>query len=314
MSHHQTLPKCLLALLALLTAIFACTALLNAQDPSAQARTPQTQREQTISAIRTTDDAAAPPSSATPAVRAADPAFLARANDSLLLARKRIDKFFEQTSNVVCSEDVAQTLVGKNGKPMYREESLFEYQLQANTRSGSLKLVESREARKEAFRDPNKTLLITNGFASMLLVLHQNFESSYTFQPIAEDTIGGRTLVKVHFKPVAGASSPAAIQLRSRNYPLPLAGDVWIDRETGSVVKLITSLESSMDDLGLHELRSEIHYSIVQFHDPEEAYWMPASAVIDVETPKQHWRNVHRFTSYKRFRTTIQAEFGDTEP
>lgn len=297
MSHTSSLPKRLLALLALLIAIFACTALLRAQTTSASAAGPFK------------DDA---PSAAASA--SADPAFIARSTESLLHARKLIDRFFEQTANVVCNEDVAQTMVGKNGKPMYREESIFEYQLQSNSRSGSLKLVESREPRKEAFRDPSKTLLITNGFASMLLVLHQNFEPSYTFQPVGEEVIDGRSLVKIHFKPVAGASSPAAIQLRGRNYPLPLTGDIWIERESGSVVKLVTSLESSMDDLGLHQLHSEIHYAIVQFHDPEEAYWMPSSAVIDVETPKQHWRNVHRFTSYKRFRATIQVDFGEAKP
>jgi len=302
---RSTLPrKPVLALLALLGAILACAALLEAQTPVKQST-----GVQTALALRSSaqlDDVALSPS--------ADPAFLMRANESLLRARKLIDKFFEQTANVVCNEDVAQTLVGKNGKPMYREESVFEYQLQSSNRSGSLKLVESRETHKEAFRDPSKTLLITNGFASMLLVLHQNFEPSYTFQPLAEEIIDGRTLVKIHFKPVSGASSPAAMQLRGRNYPLPLAGDVWIDQESGSVVKLVTGLDSSMDDLGLHDLRSEIHYAIVQFHDPEEAYWMPSSAVIDVETPKQHWRNVHRFTSYKRFRATIQVDFGEAKP
>jgi hypothetical protein len=244
----------------------------------------------------------------------ADPAFLARANDALLHARKLIDNFFEQTSNVVCNENVAQTIVGKNGKPVYREESVFEYQMQANTHNGSLKLAESREARKEAFRDPSKTLLITNGFASMLLVLHPDFESSFIFTPVSEEVIDGRTLVKIQFKPVAGGSSPAAIQLRSRNYPLPLAGDIWIDSESGAVVQLIASLESSLEDLGLRQLRSEIHYSVVQFRDPEEAYWMPISAVIDVETPKQHWRNVHQFSGYRRFRATIQVQIGDAKP
>jgi hypothetical protein len=281
--------KTVLAVITLLFGIFACTALLCAQSKVEGADTPAT-------------------------TGSADPAFLARANDTLLHARKLIDNFFEQTSNVVCNEDVAQTIVGKNGKPVYREESVFEYQMQANTRSGSLKLVESREARKEAFRDPNKTLLITNGFASMLLVLHQDFESSYAFTPVSEEVVGGRTLVKIQFKPVAGGSSPAAIQLRSRNYPLPLTGEIWIDSESGAVVKLIAGLESSLDDLGLHQLRSEIHYSVVQFHDPEEAYWMPSSAVIDVETPKQHWRNVHRFTDYRRFRATIQVQMGDEKP
>ena len=246
--------------------------------------------------------------------KADDPAFLARANDTLLHARKLIDTFFEQTSNVVCDEDVSQTIVGNNGKPIYREDSVFEYQMQANSRGGSLRLVESREARKEAFRDPARTLLITNGFASMLLILHPDFESSYVFTPVSEEQNDGRTLVKIHFTPIAGASSPAAIQLSDRNYPLPLTGDVWIERETGAVVKLTAALAASLDDLGLHDLRSEIHYAIVQFHDREESYWMPASAVIDVQTPKQHWRNVHRFTDYRRFRATIQVQMGDNKP
>jgi len=276
-------------LLALLIGILACTTLLAGQ---------------TIH-----DD---PP--ATPAPSGADPALAARANETLQLSRKLVDQFFEQMSNVVCNENVAQSIVGKNGKPMYREESVFEYQMQANSRTGSLKLVESRDARKEAFRDPSKTLLITNGFASMLLVLHQDFEPSFVFAPVSEEVVDGRTLVKIHFKPVPGASSPAAIQLRSRNYPLPLTGDLWLDSETGAVVKLTSRLDSSLDDLGLHDLRSEIHYSIVAFHDPEETYWMPSSAVIDVQTPKQHWRNVHRFTDYRRFRATIQVQFGETKP
>jgi hypothetical protein len=294
LSRTQSFPRMLFTLLALLAADLVFSAQLHAQSDAAQALSAEAADAASISA--------------------ADPAFIARANESLQHARTLVDKFFEQTANVVCNEDVAQTVVGKNGKPMYREESVFEYQLQSNNRGGSLRLVESRESHKAALRDPSKTLLITNGFASMLLVLHQSYEPSYTFQPVSEEVVDGRTLVKIHFKPIPGASSPAAMQLRGRNYPLPLSGDLWIDQDSGSVVKLISSLDYSMEDLGLRNLRSEIHYAIVQFHDPEESYWMPASAVIDVETPKQHWRNVHRFTSYKRFRTTIQVEFGEPKP
>jgi hypothetical protein len=72
-------------------------------------------------------------------------------------------------------------------------------------------------------------------------------------------------------------------------------------------------VDSSLNDLGLQGMRSDIHYSLIQFRDPDEAYWMPASATIDVETPLQHWRNVHRFTSYRRFKATIEVEMGKAE-
>jgi hypothetical protein len=234
--------------------------------------------------------------------------------DALVRARKLVEKYFEQASNVVCTENVTQALVGKNGKANYREDSVFDYQMQASTNSGSLRLVESRDTRKAAFRDSARSLLITNGFTSMLLIIHPTYETSYTFEPGGTESIDGITYVRIHFKPVPGASSPAAMQLRGKNYPIPLSGTMWIEPQSGAVTKLVASMDSSLSDLGLQAMRSEIHYATVNFHDPEESYWMPVSAVIDVETPRQHWRNIHRFAGYKRFKATIQVEQAESKP
>ena len=223
-------------------------------------------------------------------------------------ARRGIDKFFEQATNVVCTENVSQGIVGKNGKIDYREDAVFDYQLQSSPNSGALKLVESRDTRKAAFRDSSRTLLITNGFTAMLLIMHPSYESSYTFDPAGQESVDGVTYDKINFKFVPGAASPAALQLRGHNYPLPLSGSIWIEPQSGAVAKLVATLDSSLSDLGLKGMRSEIHYALVRFHDPDESYWMPISAVIDVESARQHWRNVHRFTGYKRFRATIRVE------
>jgi hypothetical protein len=250
---------------------------------------------------------AAQPASETPAAPVSPPM------EALSRARATVEKFFEQATNVVCMENVTQAVVGKNGKANYREESVFDYQLQANTNSGALKLVESRDTRKAAFRDSARTLLITNGFTSMLLIIHPSYESSYTFEPAGEETVDGVSFAKVNFKAIPGATSPAALQLRGKNYPIPLSGTIWIEQQSGSVAKLVATMDSSLSDVGLHKMRSEIHYATVHFHDPEEAYWMPVSAIIDVETARQHWRNIHRFTGYKRFRATIQVEELETK-
>jgi len=223
-------------------------------------------------------------------------------------ARKSVAIFFEQSANVVCAESITQTILGKNGKASYREESRYDYQLQASTASGTLRLSESRDARKLPFRDPSRTLLITNGFASLLLVVHPTYEASYEFEPAGEENIDGLQLAKIHFQPVPGASSPAAMQLRGKNYPLPLSGTIWINEENGSITRMTAEVGSALSDLGLKRMSSDIHYAQVQFHDPEDFYWMPVSATIDLETPLQHWRNVHRFASYRRFRATIQIE------
>jgi len=259
-------------------------------------------------------DAQAQTSSDAPSLSEA-PARLAPSGlQSLLRARALVEKSFEESSNVICTENVTQAVVGKNGKANYREDSIFDYQMQAKTNGGSLKLVETRDTRKSSFRDSARTLLITNGFTAMLLIVHPDYETSYTFEPAGEETLDGATFSKVNFKPVPGASSPAALQLRGQNYPIPLSGTLWIDTQSGAITKLVATMDSSFSDLGLQAMRSEIHYSLIHFRDPDEAYWMPLSAVIDVETPRQHWRNVHRFAGYKRFKATIQVEELEKKP
>lgn len=236
-----------------------------------------------------------------------------RSNDGsemalLVRARKHVDTFFEQSTNVVCGESITQIIIGKNGKPAYREESKYEYQLQAAPAGGALKLVESRDMRKQAFRDPGRTLLVTKGFASLLLIAHPQFESSYVFESGGDEDDGTGTVARFNFTPIPGASSPAAIQLRGKNYPLPLSGTIWINKATGAITRMTAAVDSSLSDLGLQGMQSDIHYALVQFHNPEESYWMPVSATIDLQTPMQHWRNVHRFTAYRRFLGSIEIE------
>ncbi len=254
--------------------------------------------QSTESAQVTTADVAAAPAVKVPLPEA-----------PLLLARRSVEKYFAQAANVICTESVSQGIVGKNGKTSYREESVFEYQLQVGPNPDSLELVESRETRKASFRDVARTLLITNGFTSMLLIAHPQYETSYTFEALPDEVTDGVTMARVRFKPIIGASSPAALRLRDKNYPLPLSGTLWIDPQTGAITKLVAQVDSSLSDLGLQGMRSEIHYGLIRFRDPDESYWMPISATIDVESPKQHWRNVHRFGNYKRFKANVQVEF-----
>jgi hypothetical protein len=143
----------------------------------------------------------------------------------------------------------------------------------------------------------------------MLLILHPAYRESYTFKADGDEALGNVNTTKFRFKSVPGASSPIMVRIRGQNYSVELEGTVWVESQSGNVVKLIASSESSMNEVGVKSMTSEIEYLPAAFHVPEESYWMPASAVIDVKTEHTHWRNIHRFTSYHRLEpTTASAE------
>ena len=230
--------------------------------------------------------------------------------DALVRARKNVQEYFDKFSDLTCKESVTQYVLNGSGRSIYRENSAYDYQFEATSASGTLKFNETREVRNPSYRDPARTLLVTTGFASLLLVAHPLYEGSYVFEPAGAETIDGVSYTMVHFSPVSGASSPASLRLRGKNYALPMSGTLWIEPQSGAIVKLEAKVDSSLSDLGLAGLRSEVHYAPHTFRDPAESVWVAESAVIDVDTPHQHWRNQHRFTDYKRFSVNIQQEMG----
>jgi len=230
--------------------------------------------------------------------------------DPLTKARKHVQEYFEKFTDLTCKESVTQLVLNEGGHTIYRENSSYDYQFETSGPGDLLQFHETRESHSPAFRDASRTLLVTTGFASLLLVAHPMYEASYTFEPAGNETIGGVSYSIVTFAPVPGATSPASLRLRGRNYPLPMSGALWIEQESGAIIKLEARVDSGLSDLGLKGMRSEVHYATHTFHNPDEAVWIADSAIIDVETPRQHWRNLHRFTDYKRFNVNVQQEIG----
>ena len=230
--------------------------------------------------------------------------------DALSLARKFVQDYFDKFSDLTCKESVTQLVLNNSGHSIYRENSAYDYQLISTSASDSLKFNETRETHNPAYRDPARTLLVTTGFAGLLLIAHPLYEASYVFEPAGTEAINGVSYALVRFVPVPGSSSPASLRLRGKNYALPMSGTLWINPQSGAIVKLVASVDSSLSDVGLSGLHSEVHYATHTFRDPAETVWIAESAVIDVETPRQHWRNVHKFSDFKRFNVNVQEEIG----
>lgn len=229
-----------------------------------------------------------------------------------LLARtsQQVSGFLDQFSDVKCTEHVTQEKLDKNGKVEAKADSTYDYLVILTNSGGELSLNESRLPVQESKEQKKKTtsLLVSNGFATLFLVFHPYYAGSFQFIALEDEVIDGRRLSKVHFEHVRGTTSPAALALRGREYPLELSGDAWIDPQTGIIAKLVGGVSTGMEDVGLKSLRSEIDFAPVPFRGMTETYWFPARASVEVETPRQHWRNVHQFTDYKRFSVSTEEQ------
>lgn len=223
-------------------------------------------------------------------------------------ASDRVSEFLDQFSNVKCVEQVTQTKLRPNGKVELEETSSFDYLVILTNAGGELSLNESRLPLKEAVADRKKniSMLLSNGFATLFLVFHPYYASSFEFTDNGSESMEGHTTRKFHFVHTRNTRSIAALALRGREYPLELSGAAWLDPETGNVLRMEATIGSTLEDVGMKSLQASVHFAPVVFSKDQPAYWFPSEAVVEVETPKQHWRNTHRFTSYKQFSVSTE--------
>ncbi len=212
-----------------------------------------------------------------------------------------VAKFLDKLADVKCSEDVLQEKLNLKGKTEERIQSSFDYLVLAQNQGNEPVLYEAREALKQSHAKKNISMLVTNGFATQALIFHPYYQASFTFERLPDVQVNNKVYAQVHFQHVKGRPTPAVLLLRGREYPLSLAGTARIDPATGIVEHIETDLGSTMEDLGLKGLHSEVDYAAVGFQPDTKTYWLPAQAVVEVNTAKQHWKNVHHFSNYHLF-------------
>jgi hypothetical protein len=228
-------------------------------------------------------------------------------SDLLERAGEHAKLFWDQFTAVTCTEELSQEKLNEKGKTAIRTESRYDYLIVMGWDKGDLLVDESRvEIEAPRKGRPTGSLLATRGFATLLLILHPDFQSSYAFSAPVEES---PRLLRIDFLPRLGARSPAAMELKGREYPIMWEGSAWIDPATNAVVRMETRWKDPPEALGLVSLHSDVHYEPYDLRSGQ-AYWLPQSAVIELKTLHQSWRNEHRFAKYKLFSVDVRDEVG----
>lgn len=225
------------------------------------------------------------------------------------LAQRQITAYLDKLADFHCTESVTQQKLAPNGHVEATERAKYDYLIMMNGNGDEFQLNESRIASHGAeSKQTQLPMLVTNGVATVLLVFHPYYRNSFTFDAGADEVVEGRSAIPIHFAHIAGRRTPAALALRGREYPLELEGTAWIDKQSGEVVKVEATLQHDMSDVGLRSLDIKVEYKPSAPDKNVGILDLPALAVVDVETPRQHWRNTHVFDNYRGFSTDAEQD------
>jgi hypothetical protein len=230
-----------------------------------------------------------------PAQRSTVP--LARILDGI---SRQVENFWTYLSAVTCTEALTQEKLGDKGKTLFQHKATYDYFVLLQSRGGEIAVDESRIEKAKKDSKSRTALLTTNGFSILSLIFHPMYQSRYEFTQLSDEVVDGRPLMRIGFRHVAGELSPSVLVLKEREYPLDWKGTVWVDPDSFVVRRIEAALDSAMEDVGLLNLSAQVSYASFRFNG-SLTYWLPQRAVIEASTRRQHWRNTHLFSGYRRF-------------
>jgi len=234
-------------------------------------------------------------------------------NITLDRAAKAAESFWDQLSAVQCVERVTQARLKENGKTAVSRTTEFDYVALLKPKADGVAVEESRVPRTSDPQDKTEQLLLTSGFPALMLLFHPDFKDKFDFHE-DPDPAGPRGIARVAFKSKPEQRSMSALKLGGRFYPILWQGFAWIEESTGTVVRIVATLETPMEDVGLTELKAEVEYRRVALRDTGKTYNLPARVTVTARTEKRQWRNVHDFTGYKMFTVTSSTREGNGKP
>ncbi len=222
-------------------------------------------------------------------------------------------KFVDQFSQVKCTEHVTQERFRKDNKVERHAESTYDYLVILSNVGGELSLDESRlplqsPGKPHKTQDQAMPMLVSNGFATLFLIFHPYYSNNFSFSSLGNETVDGRDVLKVHFAHIRNTRSVAALAVRGKEYPLDLSGTAWIDPKTALITRIDAGVTSEVEDIGMKSLHSNVRFAPVRFASGPSEYWFPVQASVEVETARQHWRNVHSFSDYKQFSVSTEQQ------
>ena len=230
-------------------------------------------------------------------------------SDAIKKAQRQITAYLVQLADLHCAEDVTQQKLTGNGHVEASARAQYDYLIMMSGNGDDFQLNESRiESSESRHKLTLKPMLITNGIATVLLVFHPYYRDGFNFEAGPEESVDGKPAIPIHFTHIPGRRTPAALALRGREYPLDLEGTAWLDKQTGDVVKVDAALLHDMSDVGLRSLHIHVEYKISNLDKSTTPIALPALAVVDLTTPRQHWRNTHLFQDYKSFSTAAEQD------
>ncbi len=221
-------------------------------------------------------------------------------------ARYHASKFLDELPNFIATQIVTRSVQTPEQKDWQKSDKL-ELELTYRVKEGEkFKLLKVNDKPTAMTYDSLGGATSTGEFGTMLAAAFSQ-ESQATFKEVRQETFKGRPTVLFEYKVKKGNSNHTITEKNSgRTITVAYSGTVWVDVETGRVLRIEQAAEDFQRGFPITLAESAVEYDWIKVG--EQKYLLPVSAevLMGSDINRTYSRNVIELKNYKVFETGIK--------
>ncbi|MGH9342373.1 MAG: hypothetical protein ACRD19_01205 [Terriglobia bacterium] len=222
----------------------------------------------------------------------------------------RLEALVNKLPDLIALEDVVQFRAADNGSDAERLRHKYNYLILVHHEIGQPIFEERRidlNGRSARAAGLEEGFVVTKGFATLWRNFLPIVQQESTFRYLGTQTVNKRTVYVVGFAQRPGwVEYPMYFVQNQRSTTCLFQGAAWIDKASFRIVRLRTDLLAPRPDVDLEKMTTVVTFGPARIAQVSEPLWLPVKAEVTANIGGYFYKNVHRYSDYKLFRTQVR--------
>lgn len=222
----------------------------------------------------------------------------------------RLEDLAGKLPNLIALENVDQFQAREDGSGAARIRNKYNYLILVHQNGSRPDFQERRvdlKGRRPRAAGLEEGFVVTKGFATLWRDFLPSVQRESVFRYLGTARINKKPVYVVGFAQRPGwVDSPMYFVENQHATPCLFQGVAWIDESSFRILRLRTDLLAPRKDVGLKKMTTVVTFGPARIAQVPEPLWLPVKAEVTAGIGGYFYRNIHRYSNYKLFRTRVR--------
>ena len=221
---------------------------------------------------------------------------------------RNVDDFVRNVGDLIAHEDVTQEKLNPDGKREAKERVQDNYLILHHGYEWGANAEYRMDDRGNRLGPIglSQGYLVTSGHALSCIEFSTVAQPQSRFRYLGDARLGSQETYVLAFGQQPGVATFFTTMRGTGGADVDMLtqGILWVDKNNFQILRMRSDLLAPNNEIQLNQLTTDVTFGWVQLQEVGSPLWLPSEVTVYIEIAGHKFRNLHRYTNYRRYRVS----------